>query len=62
MSVSAQPRKDMNRTRFQPVLSLAKFLAALRPEAACARALRRARWLSGLVCVRCGHLISYGTQ
>ncbi len=55
MSVSAKPRKGMNRIQFQPGLSLAEFLAAFGTEAACARALRRARWPSGFVCARCGH-------
>lgn len=43
----------MNRIQFQPGLSLAGFLEQYGTEAACARALRRARWPKGLVCPRC---------
>ena len=44
----------MNRIQFQPGLSLAGFLQQYGTEAACARALRRARWPKGFVCPRCG--------
>ena len=43
----------MNRIQFQPGLSLAGFLDQYATEAACARALRRARWPKGFVCPRC---------
>lgn len=43
----------MNRIQFQPGLSLAGFLDQYGTEAACARALRRARWPKGFVCPRC---------
>ena len=43
----------MNRIQFQPGLSLAGFLEQYGTEAACARALRRARWPKGFVCPRC---------
>ncbi len=45
----------MNRIQFQPPgLSLAGFLQQYGTEAACTRALRRARWPKGFVCPRCG--------
>ena len=44
----------MNRIQFQPGLSLAGFLQQYGTEAACTRALRRARWPKGFVCPRCG--------
>jgi transposase-like protein len=43
----------MNRIQFQPGLSLVGFLEQYGTEAACARALRRARWPRGFVCPRC---------
>lgn len=43
----------MNRIQFQPGLSLAGFLDQYGTQAACARALRRARWPKGFVCPRC---------
>ena len=43
----------MNRIQFQPGLSLAGFLEQYGTQAACARALRRARWPNGFVCPRC---------
>lgn len=55
MTATAAARQGMNRVQFQPGLSLAEFLAAYGTEAACVRALRRARWPSGFVCARCGH-------
>jgi len=45
----------MNRIQFQPGLSLAAFLDQYGTEAACAGALRRARWPKGFVCPRCQH-------
>ena len=44
----------MNRIQFQPGLSLTGFLQQYGTEAACTRALRRARWPKGFVCPRCG--------
>jgi ribosomal protein L37AE/L43A len=44
----------MNRVQFQPGLSLAEFLRQFASEAACRRALRRARWPKGFVCPQCG--------
>ncbi len=55
MTAYTQNRKGMNRIQFQPGLSLTEFLAAYGTEAACSRALRRARWPSGYVCADCGH-------
>ena len=43
----------MNRIQFQPGLSLAGLLEQYGTQAACARALRRARWPNGFVCPRC---------
>ena len=43
----------MNRIQFQPGVSLADFIDQHGTEAACARALRRARWPRGFVCPRC---------
>lgn len=43
----------MNRIQFQPGLSLAGFLDQYGTEAACAQALKRARWPKGFVCPRC---------
>lgn len=44
---------SVNRIQFQPGLSLAGFLEQWGTEAACARALRRARWPKRFVCPRC---------
>lgn len=55
MTANTKNRKGMNRIQFQPGLSLTEFLAAYGTEAACSRALRRARRPSGFVCADCGH-------
>ncbi|MHB1617025.1 MAG: IS1595 family transposase [Metallibacterium sp.] len=63
MTANSKNRKGMNRIQFQPGLSLTEFLAAYDQrksprdgtEAACSRALRRARWPSDFVCADCGH-------
>lgn len=42
-----------NPIRFQQGISLPEFLQCFGTEAACAEAVRRARWLDGFVCPRC---------
>lgn len=46
---------SMNRTQFQPGLSMPEFLKQFGTEAQCEVELRLARWPHGFVCPCCGH-------